>query len=205
MRFLREDAQSKMKRSSITIAVIVGVVAIFIAMTYPRYHREMIATKARLLAGATILKTDHGDIEYAIEGQGAPVLSLHGAGGGYDQGLWAAKMAFGDGHKVISVSRFGYLRTPIPQNASLKTQAALYRDLLDHLRIQKVIVLGSSAGGPSATQFANDYSQRTSALILLSAVSEASRATRQPFTLASFTSSSGPITPIGSWQDSCSR
>jgi pimeloyl-ACP methyl ester carboxylesterase len=163
-----------MKSLSIAIAVIAGVVAISIALTYPRYHREIEAAKARLLAGGTILKTEHGDIEYAIEGEGAPVLSLHGAGGGYDQGLWAAKMAFGAGHKLVSVSRYGYLRTPIPQHASIRTQAALYRDLLDHLRIQKVIVLGTSAGGPSATQFANDYPERTSALILISAVSEAS-------------------------------
>ncbi len=145
-----------MKSFSIAIAVIAGVVAISIALTYPRYHREMKAAKARLLAGGTILKMDHGDIEYAVEGEGAPVLSLHGAGGGYDQGLWAARMAFGDGHKLISASRYGYLRTPIPQNASIKAQAALYRDLLDHLRIERVIVLGTSAGGPSATQFAND-------------------------------------------------
>ncbi len=157
-----------------TIAVIVGIAVIFIALTYPRYHREMKTAKARLLAGGTIIKTDNGDIEYAIEGGGSPVLSLHGAGGGYDQGLWAAKIVFGEGHKLISVSRYGYLCTPIPQNASIKTQAALYRHLLDHLRIQKVIVLGSSAGGPSATQFANDYPERTSALILISAVSEAS-------------------------------
>jgi pimeloyl-ACP methyl ester carboxylesterase len=130
--------------------------------------------KARLVAGSDILKTDHGDIEYAVQGEGTSVLSLHGAGGGYDQGLWAAKVAFGDGYRIISVSRYGYLRTPIPRNASIKTQAALYKDLLDHLNIQKAIVLGSSAGGPSATQFANDYPERTSALILLSAVSEAS-------------------------------
>jgi pimeloyl-ACP methyl ester carboxylesterase len=163
-----------MRMASITIAVIAGAAAIFIALTYPRYHREMKAAKVRLPEGSTMLETDHGDIEYAIEGEGPPVLSLHGAGGGYDQGLWAARMAFGDGHKLIPVSRYGYLRTPIPQNASIKSQAALYVDLLDHLRIQKVIVLGTSAGGPSATQFANDYPERVSALILLSAVSEAS-------------------------------
>ncbi len=162
------------KMFSITIAISAGVVAILIALTYPRYQREMRSAKARLLAGGTILKTDHGDIEYAVEGEGTPALSLHGAGGGYDQGLWAATMALGGGHKFISVSRYGYLRTPIPQNASIKTQAALYKDLLDHLRIQKVIVFGISAGGPSAMQFANDHPERTSALILLSAVSQAS-------------------------------
>lgn len=35
-------------------------------------------------------------------------------------------------------------------------------------------MIGSSAGGPSATQFANDYPDMTSALILVSAVSQAS-------------------------------
>jgi pimeloyl-ACP methyl ester carboxylesterase len=168
-----------MKRRDVKIliiifAVVIGIPAVFVAVTYPRYRREMHAAKARLLAGSEILKTDRGDIEYAVQGEGTPVLSLHGAGGGYDQGLWLGELALGDNYQFISVSRYGYLRTPIPQNASIKTQAALYKDLLDHLNIQKVIVVGGSAGGPSATEFANDYPERTSALILISAVSEAS-------------------------------
>jgi pimeloyl-ACP methyl ester carboxylesterase len=163
-----------MRILSISIAVIVGLAAIFLALTYPAYRREMTAAKARLLAGSRMLQTDHGEIEYTVEGDGPPVLSLHGAGGGYDQGLWAARMACGDGHTLSPVSRYGSLRTPIPRTASIKMQAAQYRDLLDQLHIDKVIVLGTSAGGPSAMQFANDYPERTSALILISAVSGAS-------------------------------
>jgi pimeloyl-ACP methyl ester carboxylesterase len=163
-----------MKMFLIIVAGVIGITAVFHTVTYPRYHREMEAAKARLLADSELLTTGHGDIEYAVQGEGTPVLSLHGAGGGYDQGLWAAKMAFGDGYKIISVSRFGYLRSPIPKDASIKAQAAQYKDLLDCLHIQKVIVLGISAGGPSAAQFASDYPERTSALILLSAVSQAS-------------------------------
>ena len=156
------------------LAVIAGAVILFVALTCPRYRREMNAAKAALLARSAILNTRYGDLEYAVEGDGIAVLSLHGAGGGYDQGLWAAKVAFGDGYKLISVSRFGYLRTPIPPNASIKAQAELYKELLDHLGICKVIVLGVSAGGPSATPFANDYPERTSGLVLMLAVSEAS-------------------------------
>jgi pimeloyl-ACP methyl ester carboxylesterase len=163
-----------MKIVVIIVALVIGITAVVVALTYPRYYREMRAAKARLLAGSEILKTDHGDIEYAVQGEGTPVLLLHGAGGGYDQGLSLGRLALGDGYKFISVSRYGYLRSPIPTNGSIKTQAALYKDLLDHLNIQKVIVVGGSAGGPSATQFANDYPERTSALILISAVSEAS-------------------------------
>jgi pimeloyl-ACP methyl ester carboxylesterase len=101
------------------------------------------------------------------------VLVLHGAGGGYDQGLWAGRLAFGNNYQFIAVSRYGYLRTPIPQKSSIRTQAAVYKDLLDHLHVPRVIVLGISAGGPSATQFANDYPERTRALLLMSAMSDA--------------------------------
>jgi pimeloyl-ACP methyl ester carboxylesterase len=165
-----------MKRRVVGSALaLLGVAAaFFLALTFPPFHREITAAKARLNDGSTVLKTGHGDIEYATEGEGPPVLALHGAGGGYDQGLWAARIAFGSAHKLISVSRYGYLRTPLPHNASLKSQAAQYRDLLDELHIDRVIVLGTSAGGPSATQFAADFPARTAALILLSAVSEAS-------------------------------
>jgi len=156
------------------LAALLGIGLVFFLFTYPPYLREMTTVKARLLAGSQILNTRHGQIEYAVRGEGTPVLVLHGAGGGYDQGLWIAKMSFGPGHKIISVSRFGYLRTPIPERVSIKGQAAIYKDLLDSLNIEKVIVLGASAGGPSAMQFANDYPDRTSALVLLSAVSEAS-------------------------------
>ena len=154
------------------IIAIIGIV-VFIAITYPRFYREMQATKAHLLNSSQILKTEHGTLEYSVQGEGIPILLLHGAGGGYDQGLWLGKMAFGNGHKFIAVSRYGYLRTPIPTDASIQTQSALYKDLLEYLDIPKVIVVGVSAGGPSATQFANDYPEMTSGLILISAVSRA--------------------------------
>ncbi|KQC05287.1 MAG: hydrolase [Methanoculleus sp. SDB] len=120
---------------------------------------------------STILKTEYGDIEYAIQGEGIPVLMIHGAGGGYDQGLWLGKVFFGNEYQFISVSRYGYLRSNIPENASVQMQSDAYRHLLNNLGVDKAIVVGVSAGGPSATQFANDYPERSSALILISAVS----------------------------------
>lgn len=160
-----------MKILLISVIILVGIVVAFVALTYPQYNREMSATQSHLIAGSNIFRTDQGDIEYALTGEGIPVLLLHGAGGGYDQGLWGGKVYLGDGYKFISVSRYGFLRSPIPVNASIKKQAALYKELLDYLKIEKVVVVGVSAGGPSATQFANDYPERVSALMLLSAVS----------------------------------
>jgi len=122
-----------------------------------------------LLGNSEILNTNLGEIEYAVKGEGTPVLLLHGAGGGYDQGLWLGKISLGDGYRFISVSRFGYLRSPIPEDASMKAQAALYTALLNHLKIYRVVVVGGSNGGPSALQFAHNHADRCATLILLSA------------------------------------
>jgi pimeloyl-ACP methyl ester carboxylesterase len=161
-----------MKTLLILVAILIVIIGVIVIVTYPKYSREMKVARERLEAESEILNTDQGDIEYTVKGEGIPVLMVHGAGGGYDQGLWASKLYLGGGYKFISISRYGYLRSPIPKDPSIKTQAALYNVLLDRLNIKKVIVVGISAGGPSATQFANDYPGKTSALILLSAVSE---------------------------------
>ena len=157
----------------IIVAAAAGLAVAFVAVNYPRYHREMRAAESRILAGSQLLRTSHGEIEFAVQGSGPPVLVLHGAGGGYDQGLSLGRLALGEGYRLVAVSRYGYLRSPIPDNPSNKTQAALYKELLDHLNISKVVVFGGSAGAPSAIQFANDYPGSASALILISGVTEA--------------------------------
>ncbi|WP_239450996.1 alpha/beta fold hydrolase [Methanosarcina horonobensis] len=169
--FLKEVKKRSRNILLIILAFLICSTVILIALTYPNYHETMTEAEKQLIANSTILKTEYGDIEYTVEGEGKPVLLLHGAGGGYDQGLWVGKVFFGDDYKFISVSRYGYLRSSIPDNASIELQATAYKNLLDNLSIDKVIVVGASAGGPSATQFANDYPDRCSALILISAVS----------------------------------
>lgn len=155
----------------IIAAIFICAIVLLVGLTYPEYHDTMTQTQQQLTTNSNILKTEYGDIEYAVKGEGTPVLIIHGAGGGYDQGLWLGKVFFGNGHKFISVSRYGYLRSPVPENASVKMQSGAFKPLLDNLSIDKAIVVGVSAGGPSATQFCNNYPDRCSALILISAVS----------------------------------
>ncbi|KAL0245324.1 hypothetical protein GEMRC1_009403 [Eukaryota sp. GEM-RC1] len=149
----------------------VALVTLLIPVVYIQYHNDITDARQKVLDGSELLVTEKGEIEYAVEGKGVPVLLIHGAGGGYDQGLLLGKIAFGDGFSFVSVSRFGYLRSPFLQESSVQNQAALYASLLDHLGINRVIVFGASAGGPSALQFAHNYPNRTMALVLVSAVS----------------------------------
>ena len=134
--------------------------------TIQRYKQEISELRKQLLAGSEVVETASGPIEVAIEGEGDPVLSLHGGLGGYDAGLHAGKAVIGEGYKIIAPSRFGYLRTPMPKDASTAAMADALADLLDVLEIPSVAVLGSSSGGPSAIQFAIRHPERVSALVL---------------------------------------
>jgi 2-hydroxy-6-oxonona-2,4-dienedioate hydrolase len=143
-----------------------GVVAL-LTVVLTGYRRDIGRAWERISEGSRIFQTTHGPIEYAVAGEGPPVLVVHGAGGGYDQGMDFAAPLLESGHQLIAVSRFGYLRTPVPPDASPVAQADAYTELLDALRVGRVAVVGLSAGGPSSMQFALRYPDRTAALVLL--------------------------------------
>ncbi|MBM3149136.1 MAG: alpha/beta hydrolase, partial [Chloroflexi bacterium] len=92
-------------------------------------------------------------------------------GGGYDQGVILSRVFLNDDFRVIAPSRFGFLRTPLPTDASFAAQADTFADLLDELDISSVAIIGISAGGPSSLQFALRHPDRCSALVMISAVS----------------------------------
>jgi pimeloyl-ACP methyl ester carboxylesterase len=117
--------------------------------------------------GSALIETAAGPIEYAVEGAGHPLLSIHGAGGGFDQGLANARELVGDGFRVVAPSRFGYLRTPVPKDVSPAAQAAAHAALLTALGITSATVLGVSAGARSAVELALRRPDLVAALILV--------------------------------------
>ncbi len=136
------------------------------------FRRDLAAARGRLATVPTeAYMSEHGQIEYRLVGdEESTLLVSHGITGGVDQ---AASLAsdwhqFPDGSRLLQVSRFGYLRSDAPEGATASMQAAAYRSLLDHLGIERVFVVGNSAGGASAIWFAIDYPERTDGLILLS-------------------------------------
>jgi pimeloyl-ACP methyl ester carboxylesterase len=112
-------------------------------------------------------ETRCGPVELAEAGEGPPLLVVHGTGGGFDQGIAEGANFAARGLRAIAPSRFGYLRTPYPADASAEAQADQFACLLDALGIARIAVLGVSAGANSAMQFAIRHPQRTSALVLL--------------------------------------
>lgn len=122
-----------------------------------------------------------GTIEYEIQGTlGIPVLVSHGITGSYFGGLVIAQGMLPDNQKIISISRFGYLGSSFPDDVSPKAQTAAWIELLDHLSIDKVIVLAASAGGTLGFRFVLDYPQRSAGLILVSSGYPYPEASKRP-------------------------
>ncbi|MEQ9592704.1 MAG: alpha/beta hydrolase, partial [Cyclobacteriaceae bacterium] len=151
--------------------VIVLLILTTVAITYPSFQKQMTHANERIKEESRLLNTKFGTMEYALQGNGKPVLLIHGAGGGFDQALWLGRICLSQDYFFIAPSKFGYINSDIPKEYSAQRQAEAYKILLDHLDIDKVTVIGVSAGGPSSMQFANDYPERVEKLILVSAVS----------------------------------
>lgn len=152
--------------------LIVGILAVAVVvlavLLCTRFRRDIRVAQERLQSGGSqVIETDCGPIEYATLGEGYPVLVVHGIFGGFDQGLVVARGNIGEEFRSIVPSRFGYLRTPLPDGASPAQQADAYKCLLDALGIQHAAIFGTSAGGTSAIQFALRHPDRCSALVLL--------------------------------------
>ncbi len=128
---------------------------------------------ALLEAESEVVETACGPIEIVRRGSAPYVLHLHGTPGGYDQSLSLGAPFLAAGMGSISVSRPGYLRTPISVGRTPAQQADAFAALLDALSIEQVVAQGISGGGPSSIHFAARHPDRVSALLLVCAVSTA--------------------------------
>ena len=162
--FRSTEMKSPMRSMLTTPAIIIAAV---IALAYTAYRRDMDRAFARISTGSQVAQTPCGPIEYATAGAGEPVLIVHGAGGGFDQGMDFANDLAVSGLRVIAMSRFGYLRTPLPADASAIAQADGHACLLDALGVRRAAIVGASAGAPSSMQFALRHPERCAALVLV--------------------------------------
>jgi 2-hydroxy-6-oxonona-2,4-dienedioate hydrolase len=147
--------------------ILLLIIAVLLLASYLLYRQDLGNARKSALVGSQLIDTRCGPIEYASEGAGAPVLVLHGTGGGWDQGILASSGLIPHGFRVIAPSRFGYLRTAMPADPSPQAEADTWPCFLDALGLQRVPVIAMSAGATPALQLALRHPDRVSALVLL--------------------------------------
>ena len=131
--------------------VFLAIFLIWIYISYRGWKRNLLKT---LNENSEVATTSRGEIEYILRGSGPVILFLHGSPGGYDQGTLDMDMWNDAGFSLLSISRPGYLRTPLSTGETFEEQADAIEALLDTLSISKVSILGASGGGPIALHFA---------------------------------------------------
>jgi len=153
-------------RSGLVAALAAGAAVPFVGLSL-RYRREMSAARSRL-AGVKreVISTEWGVVEYAERGQGDPVLVVHGIYHNCVGGLLSVRDLLSD-RRVIAPSRFGYLGSTMPHDATPAVQADAFAALLDALGIHEVDVVALSAGATSALQLALRHPQRVRHLAVL--------------------------------------
>ena len=152
------------------IFVISGIIVLIIVVIIFLKYRKTLAKNQDYLNSipSQVFKSKFGEIEYYLKGKGSTILVSHGITGGVDQGIGLSKDYIGENYRLLFVSRFGYLKSSIPSNASSQLQGEVYKELLDFLGIERVFIFGNSAGGTSAIQFAINHPKSCKGLILVS-------------------------------------
>ena len=148
------------------LAGLAGAMAFAASGVYLRYRRDLNAARARLAAvDRHVLSTPWGAVEYAELGSGDPVLVVHGI---FDNCVGAVlSVRDYSGRRLIAPSRFGYLGSNLPLDATPAQQADAFVALLDALGIDRIDVIGVSAGATSALQLALRHPERVKHLAVL--------------------------------------
>ncbi len=129
------------------------------------FSGELARARARVGTGSQVFASRFGAMEYAVAGDGPPVIMVHGTGGGFDQGMAFGAPLVAAHRQIIAPSRFGYLRSAFPPDPSDAAQADALADLMDERGMARAPVIGGSAGARAALQFAIRHPGRCSALV----------------------------------------
>ncbi len=106
-------------------------------------------------------------IRFDDRGQGNPIVLLHGFMESLD--VWdelADKLS--DEFRIIAIDLPGHGKSGvIEQTHSMELMADVVKEIIDYLKLEKVLLVGHSMGGYVALEFLKDYPQNLAGLVLL--------------------------------------
>lgn len=120
------------------------------------------------MAGKT-LEIGGDRIHYVDQGQGRPILFVHGLGGQLHHFRHPLFGVMGNDYRLIAIDRAGSgYSTRMSSGARIPQQAELIARFIDKLGLEKPLLVGHSLGGAIALRVALDHADKISGLALLS-------------------------------------
>ncbi|MCA0277526.1 MAG: alpha/beta fold hydrolase [Proteobacteria bacterium] len=151
-----------------TIAVLV---AAFAAGYFVLATRRIAGEAERAVpASGQFLALGRHRIHYVEQGQGRPILFLHGLGGQLHHFRHTLFDRLGGDFHLVAMDRpgSGYSARPAEFSGSLTEQARLVRDFIAAKGLERPLIVGHSLGGAVALALALDHPDSMSGLALLS-------------------------------------
>ncbi len=109
------------------------------------------------------------DLRVRIQGEGSPVLLLHGLGDSLDSFWDSGWVAALSSHRIIAFDARGHGGSPRPKNVASYAESARVADalaVLDHAGVRQTHVLGYSMGGWTAMRLAVEAPERVASLLV---------------------------------------
>ncbi len=118
----------------------------------------------------SVLQVNGMELHYEVEGDGEPLLLLHGMTGCHEDWQYAGRQEFLRAYQLIAPDARGHGRSTNPEKSITHRQCA--HDtlaLLDHLGIQRCRAIGVSMGGNILLHMATLQPERIGAMVVVSA------------------------------------
>ena len=95
-----------------------------------------------------------------------PLVFIHGVG--LDHKMWDQQVSFFHEFSILTYDLLGHGKTPCPKNKlSLRDFSNQLLELLDHLKIDKINLIGFSLGSLIALDFSSNFQKKIEKLILI--------------------------------------
>ncbi|TPI33666.1 alpha/beta fold hydrolase [Mesorhizobium sp. B3-1-6] len=170
--------------SWLVAGLLVAVAIIVLALMVATWR---IAAKAERLVPACgkFVEIDGNRIHYVEEGDGRPIVFVHGLGAQLHHFRHTLFGRFGAGYRLIALDRpgSGYSVRASGATGRLPEQADIVRRFIEELRLERPLVVGHSLGGAIALALATGHPTAISGIALLSPLTHLDARRRQGFDL----------------------
>jgi pimeloyl-ACP methyl ester carboxylesterase len=152
-------------RRSLAIVAVLTAIAVALGANTIAVDSKMRAAVAR--SGGIVMDTGIVPANVKVEGEGPPIVLIHGFGAAFDWWDEIAPALAAD-HRVIRLDLIGHGGTEAPASGyTIERQAKLVAAVLDKLGVARVAAIGHSMGGEVATALAEADPARIERLVLI--------------------------------------